>query len=212
MPIFLDDQDYRRFVFLLGDVLEEFDIECWTYCLMPNHYHAAICPRHPNLSAAMRKLHSGYAQWWNRRHERVGHVFQGRFKDQIVQEDGYALQLSRYVARNPIRAGLVQRPEDWRWSSYGATIGLEPVPSFLTATSILRMFGDADSEVLSGRFIEFVLTDGEDEALADRIRSAERVIGTAAFKLEVRLKIDCEHDAQSAEESSPRSDPGLSSV
>ncbi|MEO5896400.1 MAG: transposase [Vicinamibacterales bacterium] len=202
MPIFLDDQDYRRFVFLLGDVVEEFEIECWNYCVMPNHYHATIRPRHANISIAMRKLNSRYAQWWNRRHERVGHAFQGRFKDQIVQEDSYALALSRYVARNPLRAGLVERPEDWRWSSYGSTAGIETVPSFLSVSSTLRMFGDADPDVLRRRFIEFVLEDAGDEAAADRIRSAERVIGTAAFKLEIRDQTDFENEKSQDEERS----------
>jgi putative transposase len=192
MPIFLDDQDYRRFVFLLGDIVEEFNLECWNYCVMPNHYHATIRPRHANISIAMRALNSRYAQWWNRRHERVGHTFQGRFKDQVVQEDRYALALSRYVARNPLRAGLVERPEDWPWSSYRSTAGIETVPSFLSVSSTLRMFGDADDEVLWRRFIEFVVGEAGDDAASDRIRSAERVIGTAAFKTEIRHKIDSE--------------------
>jgi REP element-mobilizing transposase RayT len=199
MPIFLDDQDHRRFVFFLGDVVEEFEIECWNYCVMPNHYHATIRPHRPNVSMAMRKLNSRYAQWWNHRHERVGHVFQGRFKDQIVQEDRYALALTRYVARNPMRAGLVERPEDWRWSSYGSTAGIVTVPSFLAISPTLRMFGDADEEVLKRRFMEFVIGDASDEADSDRIRSAERIIGTAAFKLEIRCKTELESEGSQNE-------------
>ena len=117
MRIFLDDADYRQFVYVLGDVVEEFAIRCWNYCLMPNHYHATLQPTLPNLSAAIRRLNSVYAQWWNTRHGLVGHVFQGRFKDQIVDEDAYMLTLSRYVAMNPVRAGLATSPEDWPWGS-----------------------------------------------------------------------------------------------
>jgi len=123
MQIFLDDGDYKHFVYLLGDIIEEFGIECWNYCLMPNHYHATLRPTQPNLSEAMRRLNSIYAQWWNRRHERVGHVFQGRFKDQVVQREGYLTALCRYIALNPVRANLATRPEDWAWSSYAATSG-----------------------------------------------------------------------------------------
>lgn len=195
MRIFLDDEDYRQFIFLLGDVLEEYRIECWNYCVMPNHYHATIRPHDPNISKAMQKLNSGYAQWWNHRHERVGHTFQGRFKDQIVEEESYALTLARYVVRNPVRAGLVQRPEDWRWSSYPATIGLEPLPSFLSASSVLRLFGDADEEVLSKRFAGFV-SGSVDDAASDRLRSAERVIGTAAFKLQIRHRAESEREEE----------------
>lgn len=203
MQIFLDDQDYRRFVFLLGDVLEAFDIECWNYCVMPNHYHLTIRPRQPNISTAMKELNSKYAQWWNRQHDRVGHTFQGRFKDQIVDEESYALELSRYVALNPVRAGLVQRPEEWRWSSYAALMGEKIVPSFLTATSTLRLFGDTELELQRRRFGQFVLDESADDASADLIRSAEGVLGTAAFKMAIR------HDIDREQEGSRRSDAVL---
>jgi REP element-mobilizing transposase RayT len=192
MPIFLDDQDYRRFVFLLGEAIEGFDIECWNYCVMPNHYHLTIRPRQPNLSTAMKELNSEYAQWWNRQHGRVGHTFQGRFKDQVVEEDSYALELSRYVALNPVRAGLVQRPEDWRWSSSGALLGLKPAPSFLSVPSTLRLFGDAELDVQRRRVAQFVLAENADDTASELIRSAERVLGAAAFKVAIRRDMDRE--------------------
>jgi putative transposase len=195
MPIFLDDQDYRHFVFLLGDVVEDFQVECWNYCVMPNHYHLEIRPIGPNISSAMKKLNSEYAQWWNRRHERVGHTFQGRFKDQIVDEDTYALELARYIALNPVRAGLVQRPDEWRWSSYNAVIGRERRPSFLSVASTLQLFGDAEEEVQRRRFVHFVAAPNADDCASDRIRSAERVIGTAAFKRELLYKATCERES-----------------
>ena len=89
MCIFLDEADYRQFVYILGDVVETFGLECWNYCLMPNHYHATLRPSRPNLSEAIRRLNSVYALWWNKRHQRVGHVFQGRFKAQVVDREGY---------------------------------------------------------------------------------------------------------------------------
>ena len=104
---------------------------------MPNHYHATLQPSQPNLSEALRRLNSVYARWWNERHQRVGHVFQGRFKDQIVDRDSYLLTLSRYVVMNPVRAGLVERPEDWRWSSYRATAGLESVLAAVVNSTIV---------------------------------------------------------------------------
>jgi REP element-mobilizing transposase RayT len=181
MPIFLDDCDYRQGVYQLGDVLEEFGIVCWNFCLMPNHYHLTVQPTRPNLSAAIRKLNGAYGQWWNRRHGRVGHVFQGRFKDQIVDRDAYLLALSRYVVMNPVRAGLVNQPEDWPWSSYRATAGLSAVPAFLSTESTLRLFGDEPAAVLQERFSATVAVPS-DPALTDRIRSNERVLGTRIFK------------------------------
>jgi REP element-mobilizing transposase RayT len=187
MSIFLDDVDYRQFVYLLGDVVEDHDIECMNYCAMPNHYHATLRPTRPNLSEALRRLNSRYAQWWNKRHERVGHVFQGRFKDQIVQQEGYLLALCRYVAMNPVRAGLVKRPEDWEWSSYAATTGLRPAPSFVAVESVLSQFGAGDHRQLQAQFAEHVVGRPVDErCVEERIRSNERILGDGVFKLSVR--------------------------
>ena len=181
MPIYLDDCDYRQFVYKMGEVIEEFGIVCWSYCLMPNHYHLTLQPTRTNLSAAIRKLNSTYAQWWNRRHARVGHVFQGRFKDQIVDRDSYLMVLSRYVVMNPVRAGLVAQPEDWLWSSYRATAGLSSTPSFLSATATLRLFGDEPEATLQERFVATMAVQ-VDPALMDRIRSNEQILGPRAFK------------------------------
>lgn len=183
MRIFLDDMDYRKFVDVLAEVVEDSDIECWNYCVMPNHYHVTLCPTRPNLSEAIRRINSTYAQWWNNRHERVGHVFQGRFKDQIVERDEYLLVLCRYVALNPVRAGLSEHPEDWEWSSYAATVGLRPLRPFVAASSVLRQFGDDDESVLRKRFSAFVLSPITTECTDDRIRSSEHILGSKAFKV-----------------------------
>ncbi len=190
MGIFLDDTDYRQFVFLLGEAVEQFDVCCWNYCLMPNHYHATLQPSRPNLSEAIRRLNSTYALWWNRRHQRVGHVFQGRHKAQIVNREEYLMTLSRYVVMNPVRAGLVTRPEDWPWSSYRATVGLESAPAFLSTSSTLRLFGEAAETELQERFSSAVAAATDDAASLDRIRSNERVLGSRAFKVLVSLGSD----------------------
>jgi putative transposase len=181
MTVFVDDTDYRKFVRVLGDVVERFEIECWNYCVMPNHYHATLRPTQPNLSEALRLLNSVYAQWWNRRHDRVGHVFQGRYKDQIVDRESYLLALSRYVVMNPVRAELVAKPEDWPWSSYRSTVGLDAAPSFLSTRSTLSLFGDAPDEVLQTWFADAMAGPG-DNSVVDRIRSNESVLGSKKFK------------------------------
>lgn len=183
MAIFLDDEDYRQFAFLLGDVCEKFAIECCSYCTMPNHYHVALLPHQPNLSNGMQRLNGEYAQWWNRKRGRVGHLFQGRFKDQIVQRDAYLLTLLRYIALNPVRAGLVDSPDKWRWGSYPALAGLEPAPPFLSVSTVLSAFGDGERGVLSGRFVRYIREAQAGMAsLEDRLRSKERVLGDRAFK------------------------------
>jgi REP element-mobilizing transposase RayT len=181
MRIFLDDVDYRHFIHVLGDSLETHAIECWNFCVMPNHYHATLKPTRPNLSKAIQYVNSEYAKWWNRRHERVGHVFQGRFKNQIVDHTQYLLTLSRYVERNPVRAGLVERPEEWPWSSYRAMVGVVSCPSFLVMLPTLCMFGEEEDTRRAG-FVRFVNTAPDDDAMVDRIRSNERILGSTAFK------------------------------
>jgi putative transposase len=185
MTVFLDDTDYRQFIFLLGDVSEEFGIHCWNYCLMPNHYHLTLQPGRPNLSEAMRRLNGNYGLWWNRRHRRVGHVFQGRFKDQIVDRDSYIFVVTRYVLMNPVRANLVRQPADWRWSSYRAMAGLTEPPPFLTPSLTLRLFGDGAEADLRRRFTTFVSAVEDDPARVDRIRSGEVVLGPRGFKEKV---------------------------
>ncbi len=179
MRIFLDDVDCSHFMCLLTDVLAESAIRCWNYCLMPNHYHLTLQPTRPNLSQAIARLNGVYGLWWNRRHEKVGHVFQGRFKDQVVDREEYLVALSRYVVMNPVRSGLVQRPEDWRWSSYRATAGLCSAPAFLDSSATLELFGRGEEG--PARFVA-AMAEAADLAQMDRIRSNERILGPLAFK------------------------------
>lgn len=184
MRIFLDDEDHLRFLGILAEVTEEFQVECWSYCLMKNHYHLALNPRLPNISTAMKRLNGCYGQWWNWRHKRVGHAFQGRFKAQIVDTAEYLLLLCRYIARNPVRAHLVASPASWRWSSCAAAVGLQPCPSFLTVDPVLRCFG-TDLEAARARFAAYVLDERGDPSADDRIRSNAVILGNRAFQTKV---------------------------
>ena len=130
-PIFLDDRDRLLFLELLAQALERFDACALAYCLMGNHYHLVLCTRQPNLSALMRHLNGVFTQRMNRRHGKVGHVFQGRYKAILVDRDAYLLEACRYVDLNPVRAGLVAAPQDWPWSSYQALTGARPAPPWL---------------------------------------------------------------------------------
>lgn len=185
MDIFLDDWDHRQFEFLLGEIVMDYGIECWGFCEMSNHYHAILRPTKANFSEAIRILNGDYAQWWNKRHNRVGHTFQGRFKDQIVDTDKYLMALIRYVARNPLRAGLVKDLADWRFGSYRTLAGLEDSPALLSFEPVLAQFGVGDVGTLQERFKAFVLGDDVDPVLEDRIRSNDRVLGDRAFKQRV---------------------------
>jgi REP-associated tyrosine transposase len=199
MRIFLDDGDYRWFLYLLGKTLEDMNVACYDYCAMPNHVHVTVCPTQPNLSDTMRNLESAYAGWWNRKHGRVGHVSQGPFKDQIVQREGYLLALTRYIAMNPVRAQLVNHPAEWRWSSFSAIAGLVPAPSFLSVETIRRQFGEGDEALLTGRYVEHVLQQPPDDVIVDQIRSNERILGDRSFKALARGDIGLPQGMEVAE-------------
>jgi REP element-mobilizing transposase RayT len=139
--IFLDDQDRQRFLEVLAHVVARFHLRLHAYCLMDNHYHLVLETPEANLSQAMRQLNGVYTQAFNRRHGRVGHVLQGRFKAIVVDRDSYLLELCRYVVLNPVRATMTRTPDTYPWSSYQATAGLAPRPSCLTVDWLLAQFG-----------------------------------------------------------------------
>jgi len=189
MRIFLDEDDYQKFFRVLHEVLDRYDVECWDFCAMPNHYHLTLRNRRPNLSDALQHLNGEYATWWNAAHQRVGHVFQGRYKDQIVQDDDYVRSLTRYIALNPVRAGLVDRPEQWPWSSYRCTAGLCATPSFLASERVLARFGATTLEERRRQYTAHVLqSSDEEEVKIASFRSRLRVIGTREFKLALLSK------------------------
>lgn len=138
--IFLDDEDREGFLGTLSWVVERFGWICHGYCLMDNHFHLMIETTKPNLSRGMRQLNGVYTQAFNRRHHKVGHLFQGRFKAILVEKDAYLLELARYVVLNPVRAKMVKSPERYPWSSYRATLGLDPVPPVLGIDWLLLQF------------------------------------------------------------------------
>lgn len=139
--IYEDDQDRRVYLEILGDVVERFRWICYAYCLMGNHYHLVIETLEGNLSKGMRQLNGVYTQVSNRRHRRVGHIFQGRYKAILVDQDAYWLEVSRYVVLNPVRAGMVKEPGSWQWSSYNATVGVQSPPDWLKVDGLLAQFG-----------------------------------------------------------------------
>jgi putative transposase len=153
--IFRDDEDKERFLAILGIVTKRYHWLCHAYCLMDNHYHLLIETPEANLSRGMRQLNGVYTQSYNRRHRRPGHVFQGRFKAILVEKESYLLELCRYVVLNPVRAKIVKNPRDWRWSSYPATVGLQPVPEWLTVDWILSHWGSRKG-LARQRYLEFV--------------------------------------------------------
>ena len=139
--IFVTDDDRRLFLETLGKVVSRYGWTCHAYCLMSNHYHLLIETPSPNLSRGMQLLNGIYTQRFNREHKRTGHVFQGRFKAILVEKESHLLELTRYLALNPVRANMVRSAREWPWSSYRATVGQVAAPDFLTLDWTLSQFG-----------------------------------------------------------------------
>jgi putative transposase len=153
--IFLDDHGRRRFLRLLTEVSADLTWLVHGFCLMPNHYHLVIETRQPNLSRGMHRLNSVYARWFNSRHGLDGHLFQGRFHAVLVENEAHLLELSRYHALNPVRAGLCANPAAWPWGGYCAVVGLAKPPPFLSVERVLAHFGQ-DRESARRAFRAFV--------------------------------------------------------
>jgi putative transposase len=140
--IFLDDTDRRKWLRILSLVCIRFNVLVHAYCQMDNHYHVMMETSEGNLSQVMRQLNAFYSQYFNHRHKFVGHVLQGRYKAILVQKENYLLELSRYIVLNPVRAGKVAHPKEWRWSSYNSIFSAEKPPVWLDTDWLLSQFGD----------------------------------------------------------------------
>ncbi len=187
--VFLDDKDRTRFLDVLAKAVKQRGWVVHAYCLMGNHYHLLVETPQANLSLGMRGLNGEYTQAFNRRHGRCGHVFQGRFGAVLLEKQSHLLELCRYVVLNPVRArGMkVHRPEQWHWSSYRATVGLDETPPFLTTDWVLGQYGRGRKQAAEAykRFVaEGLLVRGREVMPAGGL-----AIGSEEFLSEVRKRI-----------------------
>jgi len=153
--IFLGDADRELFLDTPAHVISRYRWLCHAYCLMENHYHLLIETPRANLSLGMRQLNGIYTQTFNRRHHRVGHLFQGRFRAILVEKESYLLELCRYIVLNPVRVKSTVATQAWKWSSSRATAGLSAAPELLTTDWLLGQFGGSRATAQQ-RYREFV--------------------------------------------------------
>jgi REP element-mobilizing transposase RayT len=136
--VFCEVEDHHAFCHLLEEGVARFGHRIVAFCLMSNHVHLAIQVAETPLSRILQNLSFRYTQWFNRRHRRVGHLFQGRYKALLVDSDRYLLGLVRYIHRNPVAAGLVRLPAAYSWSSHRAYVGRTSIPWLETAWVLSR--------------------------------------------------------------------------
>jgi len=152
---FEDVADRWDFIGVLARTIELCGWLCKSYCLMGTHYHLIVQTPLPNLSLGMQYLNGRYAQNFNGRHRRHGHLFGGRFYSVLIETESHLLAALRYVARNPVAAGLCESPAEWRWSSFGATAGLEPALRLLDVDGVLSLFSSSRDAARS-QFVRLV--------------------------------------------------------
>lgn len=139
--IFLDDVDRAVFLGFVARLVAEFKCTCHAYCLMTNHVHLVVTTEEPNIGACMQLLLGCYVQWFNRRHGTAGHLVERRYRAKVISSNGHRVMVAGYVFRNPVEAGIVERAEEWEWSSYAGTIGLVDLPEFVQPGWLLDQFG-----------------------------------------------------------------------
>ena len=203
--IYLNNADRGSWLAVFAKVCERFNWVCYSYCLMNNHYHLFIETPEGNLSQGMRQLNGVYTQRFNRFHNRVGHLYQGRYKAILVQKEAYLLELSRYIVLNPVRARMVNAPQEWPWSNYRATIGLASVEDWLNTTWVLAAFGAKRSQAIC-QFIDFV-SRGESQPSIWNDLNKQIYLGDDKFVEEMLCKISGETNLDEVPRPQKRQNP-----
>jgi REP element-mobilizing transposase RayT len=179
--------------------MNRFDAQVLAYCLMGNHYHLVVMTRQANLSRLMRQINGVFTQRFNRRHDKVGHLFQGRFKSILVDRDSYLLEVCRYVELNPVRAGRVRSPVDWPWSSYHAHTGLAEVPAWLDTVGLLNFVAGRslqtpqEARSAAKRYAKFVgqgINTPPEKGLWETALRSQIYLGDEAFVARMQAKAE----------------------
>ena len=192
--IFSGDDDYKVFLSVLEEMSERFEVDIFAYVLMSNHYHLLIRTNQDNLSKSMQWLGTTYTRRFNLKHFRSGHLFQGRFKSILVQNDAYLTQLSCYIHRNPLRAGLVNRLADYHWSSYRTYAYKASPTKWLNKDLILSQCNGEDSYKA---YREMVQKYSEEESKVFENLRHGIVIGTKQYLNKITQKhLKKESDAE----------------
>lgn len=184
--IFRSRADRERFFFYLESAVERYGAVIHSYCLMTNHYHLLLQTPHGNLSEIMRYVNGAYTTYFNIKRKRSGHLFQGRYKSIVLDADEYAIELSRYIHLNPVRAGMVAKPDDHEWSSYRLFTGISSSPGWLKTEFILSQFGTRDPQRQYRAFVEDLLDAEYVSPLQGVVAST--LLGTPEFVAEISEK------------------------
>lgn len=187
--IFLDDGDRKRFLHLLGEIHDVWNVEVHAYSLLDNHYHLLIHTPNGKLSQAMRHLGGEFTQSFNKKHKTDGSLFRGRFKSILAEKDAYFLALVRYIHLNPVRAGICRVPEDHKWTSHVVYLKKKHRPKWLIIDEVLREFGGCES-VAVRRLHDYVISKTAPD-LAKVLNAKRRlgILGSDGFRDWVKMNL-----------------------
>ena len=178
-------KDYEYFLGLLERIKEKYGIVVHAFCLMPNHYHLFIQTPQGNLSKAMRQLDGNHTQKFNKRYKRVGPLFQGRYKAVLIDADSYSLQLVKYIHLNPVKAKLVQKPEEYQFSSYASYTGKSKIPVYLNIKWLLSQYANSKNKAIKEFKKHTFEFDGE-EWEPEREVFKSLILGSSNFIKEIQ--------------------------
>jgi putative transposase len=179
--VFRSIRDREKFLEYLESAVDKYQALIHAYCLMDNHYHLLLETPSGNLPRIMRHINGAYTTYFNVKRDRAGHLFQGRYKAILVEKDEYAKELSRYIHLNPVRAKMVEAPEEYVWSSYQSYIGIKKTPKWLFRDFILGYFGKKSSVAQIGYrgFVESLINKEYQSPISEMVNST--ILGSAAF-------------------------------
>ena len=187
--VFKSIKDRERFLSYLESAAKRYGARIHVYCLMSNHYHLLLETPDGNLSQIMRHINGAYTTYFNTKRKRSGHLFQGRYNAILVDGDEYAAQLSRYIHLNPVRAGIVEEPGEYPWSSFQYYAGNKKSPGWLTMDFVLEFFGgnNANAKTAYRKFV-MALNNREYESPLKEV-VASTILGSREFVMDIQKKL-----------------------
>lgn len=184
--IFFDNNDKLKFLEKLGETVDKFNLKIHCYALMDNHFHLLLETPEGNLSKSMHYLNTSYSNWFKSKHQIIGSLFQGRYKSILVEKEAYLLMLSAYIHLNPVRARIVTKPEEYRWSSFNNYLKNDKSIHWIFSSDILKMFSGKREAYKT--FVYRFMTSG-DEIRKEDFRGKHSILGGKEFSEKMIKKV-----------------------
>jgi REP element-mobilizing transposase RayT len=163
--IFQDDEDYQKFLGIIERVKNPDKFKLYGYCLMGNHVHLLLHEQKDEIATIMKRVGVSYARWYNRKYDRVGHVFQDRYKSEVVEDEGYLITLLRYIHNNPVKAQIVLEAEEYKWSSCKTYARGNGDPEGMTNTNFILGILSENEEIGRRSYEELMKHEPSDDFL-----------------------------------------------